>query len=73
LNDRVVQIQKGVSKDVLSIREGIADQDDEGAKLNTSEGVKIPSNVAFLKDIQTTKTTVRKPKDYPILRDRFYK
>jgi energy-coupling factor transporter ATP-binding protein EcfA2 len=73
LNDRVNLIHKGQGKDVLSIREGISDENDAGAILNTSEGVKMPSNVAFLKDIQTTKTSVRKPKDYPILRDRFYK
>lgn len=35
LNERVNLIHKGQGKDVLSIREGVAEQDDEGAKLNT--------------------------------------
>ena len=73
LTERVNLIHKGQGKDILTIREGIAEQDDEGAKLNTKEGAKIPDNVKFLKEIQTTKTTVRKAKDYPVLRERFVK
>lgn len=72
LNERVNLIHKGQSKDVLSIREGVAEENDSAAMLNkNASGVKIPSNISFLKDIQTTKTSVRKAKDYPVLRERF--
>ncbi len=61
-------------KDVLTIREGTAEQDDERSKIGGVEQAQnIPSNVSFLKEVSTTKTTVRKAKDYPVLRERFVK
>lgn len=72
LNDRVNAIHRGQLKDVLSIREGITEQDDDKGKSGKSmTGVVIPSNITFLDNITTTKTSVRKHKDYPVLRERF--
>jgi putative ABC transport system ATP-binding protein len=71
LNDRVKAIQTGNIKDTLAIREGIKGQDDETTALESKHGVVIPSNFTDLKNISTTKTSVRKPSDYPVLRERF--
>ena len=71
LNDRVDQINKGEDKDYLAIREGIAGQDDEKAKISSGADVSIPKNFADLQGIATSKTSVRKPSDYPVLRERF--
>lgn len=72
LSDRVELIHKGEGKDILSIREGIAGQDDEKKKIGASTSdIKIPSNFTDLNGIVTSKTSVRKPSDYPVLRERF--
>ena len=61
-------------KDTLAIREGIAGQDDEKAKIgNKNQKITIPSNFTDLSGIETSKTSVRKPSDYPVLRERFQK
>lgn len=73
LNDRVRAIHSGNMKDVLTIREGIKEQDDETSKINGKNAVVIPNNFSALKNITTTKTSVRKPQDYPVLRERFQK
>jgi hypothetical protein len=73
LNDRVKAIHTGNQKDTLMIREGIKEQDDEATMMEGSKSVKIPSNFADLKNITTSKTSVRKPSDYPVLRERFKK
>jgi energy-coupling factor transporter ATP-binding protein EcfA2 len=72
LSDRVALIHKGEMKDTLAIREGISGQDDEKANIGTKAGsVKIPQNFIDLEGIATSKTSVRKPSDYPVLRERF--
>jgi ABC-type sulfate/molybdate transport systems ATPase subunit len=74
LSDRVELIHKGEMKDTLAIREGISGQDDEKAKIgNKSQKIAIPSNFTDLTGIETSKTSVRKPSDYPVLRERFQK
>lgn len=70
LNDRVNAIQRGLHKDALSIREGIALQDDERQDEDPNKHVVIPQNFTSLNNITTTKTSVRKPTDYPVLRGR---
>jgi putative ABC transport system ATP-binding protein len=71
LDDRVRAIHSGTSKDVLTIREGIKEADDESSELKQSTKVHIPDNFSALRNITTTKTSVRKPQDYPVLRERF--
>ena len=71
MNDRVDLIHKGQAKDTLAIREGIAGQDDEKVKIGSGKKVVIPSNFTDLSGIETTKTSIRKPSDYPVLRERF--
>jgi putative ABC transport system ATP-binding protein len=74
LNDRVKAIHSGNTKDVLTIREGIKEQDDETSKISGQKNVVvIPENISALKNISTTKTSVRRPSDYPVLRERFHK
>jgi len=71
LSDRVKAIHSGTGKDHLMIREGIKEQDDETTELNQG-AVVIPSNFTPLNNINTTKTSVRRPSDYPVLRERFH-
>lgn len=71
LTDRVELIHRGELKDTLAIREGIAGQDDEKAKITTGAGVLIPKNFSDLDGVATSKTSVRRPADYPVLRERF--
>lgn len=74
LSDRVKAIHSGNTKDVLTIREGIKEQDDETSTIGAGKNtVVIPENFSALKNITTTKTSVRKPADYPVLRERFHK
>jgi putative ABC transport system ATP-binding protein len=71
LDDRVRAIHSGNMKDVLTIREGIKEQDDETSNIKASGKVLIPDNFTALKNMTTTKTSVRRPQDYPVLRERF--
>lgn len=73
LDDRVRAIHSGSAKDVLTIREGIKEVDDETSELKQTAKVKIPDNFTALRNISTSKTSVRKPQDYPVLRERFVK
>ena len=73
LDDRVKAIHSGNMKDVLTIREGIAEQDDEKSALGTKGKVHLPDNFSALKNVTTSKTSVRRPQDYPVLRERFNK
>ena len=76
LSDRVEVIHSGEMKDTLTIREGISGQDDEKAKIGSNKGgqkIHIPSNFTDLAGIETSKTSIRKPSDYPVLRERFQK
>lgn len=64
LDDRVKAIHSGNMKDVLTIREGIKEVDEESDQLNPSNKggkVKIPDNFTTLKNVTTTKTSVRRP------------
>ena len=72
LSDRVDLIHRGEMKDTLTIREGISGQDDEKVKIgNKGQKINIPSNFTDLAGIETSKTSIRKPSDYPVLRERF--
>lgn len=74
LSDRVDLIHRGEMKDTLTIREGISGQDDEKVKIgNKGQKINIPSNFTDLAGIETSKTSIRKPSDYPVLRERFQK
>ena len=73
LNARVAQIHSGGLQDELTIREGIADQDDVKTKIGGQKDVIIPQNIIALKGMNTVKTSVRKPHDYPMLKERFNK
>lgn len=54
----------------VAIREGIYEESVR-RDLEREGPPKIPNNFTPLKDIETSKTSVRKPRDYPILADRF--
>lgn len=65
LNKRVKAIQSGNSADELMIREGISTPLHEQEK-------QIPDNYRAAFDVSTaSKTSVRRPRDYPMLKDRF--
>jgi len=65
LNKRVEAIEKGTDTNQLMIREGI------NTPLDQQE-TRIPDNYRAVLDVSTaTKTSVRRPRDYPVLRDRF--
>uniref|UniRef100_A0A7S3CU06 Uncharacterized protein n=1 Tax=Strombidium rassoulzadegani TaxID=1082188 RepID=A0A7S3CU06_9SPIT len=71
LDNKVLAHIEG-SKDAqkISIREGIYDA---SVKRDIENKPKIPTNFSALKDINTSKTSVRRPKDYPVLGERFTK
>lgn len=65
LNKRVKAIQSGNAPDELMIREGISTPLHEQEK-------RIPDNYRAAFDVASaSKTSVRRPKDYPMLKDRF--
>ncbi len=67
LNKRVEAIHAGRQGDELMIREGISTPIEE-------QETRIPDNYKAAFDTSTaTKTSVRRPRDYPVLRDRFVK
>lgn len=67
LNARVAAIHSGDVTNELMIREGINTPIEEQEK-------RIPDNYRAAFDVTTaTKTSVRRPRDYPVLRDRFVK
>ncbi len=67
LNKRVERIHAGTSGDELMIREGISTPIEE-------QETRIPDNYKAAFDTSAaTKTSVRRPRDYPVLRDRFVK
>lgn len=73
LTERVKAIHSGSTKDVLTIREGIREQDEETSKLGTKSTFPIPENYQqLLGSVNTSKTSVRRPSDYPVLRERFH-
>ena len=53
----------------LTVREGI--QEENNSKID-GKARKIPANFSACLDVRTaTKTSVRTPRDYPVLRERF--
>ena len=65
LNKRVEAIHAGGNSEQLMIREGI------NTPLDQQE-TRIPDNYRAAFDVsQASKTSVRRPRDYPVLRDRF--
>ena len=65
LNQRVEAIHAGTGGDQLMIREGISTPLDQ-------QETRIPDNYRAAFDVSmATKTSVRRPCDYPVLRDRF--
>ena len=65
LNKRVEAIHAGQDAGALMIREGINTPVDQ-------QETRIPDNYRAAFDVsQATKTSVRRPRDYPVLRDRF--
>jgi putative ABC transport system ATP-binding protein len=69
LNDRVEAILSGDDKGALTVREGI--QEENNSKTDKTQR-KIPDNFKACFDTKNaTKTSVRTPKDYPVLRERF--
>ena len=65
LNERVEAIHAGTGGNQLMIREGISTPLDQ-------QETRIPDNYRHVLDVSTaTKTSVRRPCDYPVLRDRF--
>jgi len=69
LNDRVEAILSGDDKGALTVREGI--QEENNSKTDTGAR-RIPDNFKACLDVRNaTKTSVRTPRDYPVLRERF--
>jgi len=72
LDEKVAAHHSGALKNQVAIREGIyeasvrRDMERDGPPT-------IPPNFAPLKDVETSKTSVRRPSDYPILGGRFNK
>lgn len=69
LNARVEAIQSGADAGSLTVREGIQQENNSKTSGNTR---KIPKNFASCFDVNSaTKTSVRTPRDYPVLAQRF--
>jgi len=69
LNDKCEAHQAGQSGNVVSIREGVYEA---SAKRDMeSKNVVIPKNFNDLNGMATSKTSVRKARDYPVLNKRF--
>lgn len=69
LNTRVEAILNGDDSGALTVREGI--QEDNSSKTKEGER-KIPDNFKAVLDARNaSKTSVRTPRDYPVLRERF--
>lgn len=62
--------QGGLKSKQVAIREGIYEASIQRDIERNGPPV-IPSNFSILQGIQTTKTSVRKPSDYPVLHERF--
>lgn len=71
LEEKVAAHHSGaMNQGQVAIREGIYESSVK-KDMERDGPPSIPPNFAPLKDVETTKTSVRKPKDYPILADRF--
>jgi len=72
LDQRIINMNNGKGTDALTIRVGTERIEDGGNNGEMRHGRDaLPDNYAFLKDFATSKTSVRKPRDYPVLRPRF--
>lgn len=72
MEEKVAAHHSGKSAGVVSIREGIYESS-VMRDVEMAGRLKVPPNFTPLKDIQTQKTSIRKPSDYPVLCDRFAK
>lgn len=72
LDEKVAAHHSGKSDNTVSIREGIYAESIK-KDLERDGPPQIPQNFSTLKNIETSKTSVRRPKDYPVLADRFNK
>ena len=71
LDAKVAAHQSGASDaSKVSIREGIYDSSVQ-KDLERNGPPIIPENFSILQNVQTTKTSVRRPTDYPVLGERF--
>lgn len=70
LEEKVAAHHAGMGQGQVAIREGIFESSVK-RDMERDGPPKIPPNFTPLKDIETKMTSVRKPKDYPILSDRF--
>ena len=70
LNAKVEAHHSGSSANKVVIREGIYDSSVQ-KDLERNGPPVIPENWTILKNVQTSKTSVRKPTDYPVLGERF--
>lgn len=68
LNQKCEEHQLGKTGDRVQIREGIYES---SQKRDMESNPSIPKNFSILQGVQTSKTSVRKTKDYPILHTRF--
>ena len=62
--------QGGLKSKQVSIREGIYDASIQ-RDIERNGPPHIPENFSILQGVRTTKTSVRKPSDYPVLHERF--
>ena len=62
--------QGGLKSKQVSIREGIYDSSIQ-KDIERQGALRIPENFADLKGVTTSKTSLRKPSDYPVLQERF--
>ena len=73
LNQRVIDHHLlGGAAGRTQVREGITDEAIRKERAREGPPV-IPKNFTDLKNIYTTKTSIRRPSDYPILAERFGK
>ena len=71
LEDKVdAHHQGGAKGKKVSIREGIYESSIQ-KDMERNGPLKIPENFADLKGVNTVKTSLRKPSDYPVLQERF--
>jgi len=69
LNGRVEAILNGDDSGALTVREGIQEENNSKLAGNVRQ---IPANFSACLDVRSaTKTSVRTPRDYPVLRERF--
>ena len=72
LNNKCEQHASGAESGKVMIREGIYDHAVQ-RDLERNGPPVIPKNFSILQNVETTKTSVRKVRDYPVLGDRFNK